>query len=56
MIKTVDMEIDKNDRVAMSVVQIHSSWYNSGEIVKKEKKQAFREQHFLLILLCNNYA
>lgn len=54
MIKT-DIEIDKNYSVAMSVVQIHSRWYNWGEIGKKEKKLVFKE-YFLLILLCNNYA
>lgn len=40
------MEIDKNYSVAMSVVQIHSRWYNPGEIGKKEKKPAFREVFF----------
>lgn len=39
MIKTGDMEIDKNYSAAMFEVQIHSRWYYSGEIGKKENKK-----------------
>lgn len=55
MIKTVDMEIDKNYSAAMFEVQIHSGWYHSGEIGKKENKK-YLKSIFKLILLCSNYA
>lgn len=41
------MEIDKNYSAAMCGVQIHSKWYNSREIGKKEKKSAFKEYFFI---------
>lgn len=47
MIRTVDMEIDKNYNAAMSGVPINSRSYNSGEIVKMEKKPEFKEHFFI---------